>query len=364
MRTCIAVLLAGILGLSGCVRGTEGECGVRIVVREEGARSIDAGETQRIVFDSSGRFLATIGGGQLRLWDLASGDRVHVPSPSLDAARDVAFCPRAPWFVVVTSGDESQGPRLSVRAAPDWQERWGFAFDDSKWPTKVGRRKGFAVTVTPDASRVIAGVPDGFIYVCDARTGNLYLRFKAHMGGINSVAADPGGERVISAGFGVCDRTLRAWNLDTGTQIEGFFPPEHDLDIAPPGITKIQFAPDGRLYALRFELRVWDVRGGSARLAAVIRYSSGMDEEDSSAGHISSFDIDPLGRYLATGHHDHTIAIRDLRDGVVLREWRAHRESQQYMRIAWAPGGQWLASAASRDRFLRLWPVERQECGR
>jgi hypothetical protein len=202
---------------------------------------------------------------------------------------------------------------------------------------------------------VVAGTPAGRIYVWDAATGTLLLDFKAR--GINAIAIDQQRARIVSAGRGVLDRTLRAWDLNTGTEIADLFPRGHDLDIAPLGVTKIQVVPNGHMYALRFDLRVWDVTGAFAQQWAVIRHPEGLDDDE--PGDISSFDVDPLGKYLVTGHHDGTIAVRDIADGTILQKWVAHRESDP--RVAWAPDGRWLASAAGRDRFVRVWPVEREE---
>lgn len=334
-------------------------------VRASGAIVVAKGDYVRTVrFDASGRFLAAVTVNGLGVWDRTSGQSIELPPPSMGAATAIAFCPMASLLVVGTS-DEG----VSIRETEGWRHLLSLQPPTPR-RDPLGRRSIFAVGLTPDGSRAIAGTAGGYLHVWDSRNGDLIRHFRAHVPtprqteyaepgvvqGVNALAIDRGGRWLITAGRGGAweDRALRTWDLETGSEISGFLPPE--TESPGPGATEVLISPDRRVYALLLtgELWVCETGGNSRRPRASIRGDVGQD--------VTSIALDPHGKYVATGHGDGAIAIRDAASLKAVVRFKAHAsvgvQGSDVSALAWAPSGEWIASG-SWDGFIRLWSIER-----
>jgi hypothetical protein len=153
---------------------------------------------------------------------------------------------------------------------------------------------------------------------------------------------------MITAGVGLFDRTLRAWDLSTGAEIPSFFPPGTEAPL--PGAGKIEVSWRRNVYtAFGPEVVVWEVAGRVARRVATIR-------------DVTSFAVDPRGTRIATGHSDGTIAIVDTTGHVLVRGFVAHLsdaggEGGRVSALAWSPCGEWIASGST-DGLVRVWRID------
>jgi WD40 repeat protein len=118
---------------------------------------------------------------------------------------------------------------------------------------------------------------DGCVSVWDTTSGQLVRRWVGHSGTVQSVAFDPKGRWIASAGRSQ-DQAVRLWNADTGELL-------HDLR-GPSALTCVAFHPDGtRLAAVGYEgcVHLWDsatgldvltLRGPGPRIAEGIAYDT------------------------------------------------------------------------------------------
>jgi WD40 repeat protein len=162
----------------------------------------------------------------------------------------VAFDPGGKWLVS-TSWDGKL--RLWTLKSSDSNES-RILFDSKRHPI-------FHPTVSPDGSRVAAGLWDGHIVVVDVKSGT-----SKELIGFGSAAYptfDRDGRRVAAAGGWKLgsDAVIRIWDSETGEVL-------HVLD---PGdrkaLTGVVFMPDGRLLSGGFGgLRIWDIESGTSEL--------------------------------------------------------------------------------------------------
>ena len=144
---------------------------------------------------------------------------------------------------------------------------------------------------------------------------------------------------LIGAGF---DRTLRAWDVTTGRQRWEKDVGDYIMAVALP-----LHDPDFIAYG-----------GGDSNVDIRMRYSNDGDWRGQVEGHklrVSSLAFKPNSYLLASGSHDNTIRIWDVRDRDNLRHVRTLRGHTGWVEsVAWSPDGRVLASA-SQDGTVRLW---------
>jgi len=355
---CIRV--AVVAGVAACASG----CATSSVsIRAMQAFNVSKGHyVWRLALDPSGRFLAAIDTGEgLIMWDRISAQRVELSPPQLGGSTTaVAFCPSAP---LVAIGTREEQVVVRTLEGQEWQTL------KSPLPAPKGKRGIYGLAVSRDGSRVIAGGAGGRLDVWETATGRLLHQINAHsawqgnrdrlhrvQGGVGTLAIDPHGEWVISGGTGIADRTLRAWDLKSGSEITEFFPT--GTEAPPPGASKIVVSSRRRVYAkFAQEVVVWEVVGRVARHVATIG-------DDGKGERVTSFAVDPLGTYVATGHVNGTIAIRDSDGHGVVTRFAAHmgdadRDRRQVSALAWSPSGEWLASSVSGEGLVRVWRIHR-----
>lgn len=174
---------------------TGNDDGVLQVWTDDGAQKSSApmkhdGAVNSIAFSRDGRLIATGSqDGTVRVWDPASAtEKVHIPAVARGMrVRSVAFSPAAD--LVVAGGDDS-----TVRLFDTHGQPVGAPF--------VGSTPVMSVAFSPvTGDRIVVGWLDGTIQVLDGR--NLQSQgepFTAHPNAINSVAFNPGGDRIVSGG--------------------------------------------------------------------------------------------------------------------------------------------------------------------
>jgi WD40 repeat protein len=113
-----------------------------------------------------------------------------------------------------------------------------------------------ALAVTLDGRKLLVGSWIGhFVHVLDLPSCNRLYSFEAHTGAVGAFAFSPDHRSVYSASF---DKTIRAWDLETGKETMRF------LGHAA-GVNAVAIFPDGRCIVSGSDdcsLKVWDATNG------------------------------------------------------------------------------------------------------
>ncbi len=280
-----------------------------------------------LTFSPDGRRLAVLGaGGQLTLWDSASGRVVGTQSFPLafDAVRGncLAYHPDGRRLVV---GCEDGSVRLFDAVSGEVRALAGHA----------GAVRG--VAVGSRGQRVASAGSDGTVRVWDLKCGDAApLTMASHARGVVSVALSPDEDLLASAGYG---SAVELWDAATGGHLATF--DGHEKIVY--GVT---FSPDGRRLASASwdkTIRLWDV---AARQHVMTLH-----------GHTSfarAVAFTPDGQRLVSVGEDKAVRLWDAQDGRTLFSLAGHTAAT--VLVAVHPDGRRVATT-SWDGTVKLWDI-------
>jgi uncharacterized protein with WD repeat/tetratricopeptide (TPR) repeat protein len=192
----------------------------------------------------------------------------------------------------------------------------------------------YAVSFSPDGSRLASASNDQTVKVWDARAGAEPLTLRGHAGEVYAVSFSPDGTRLASASE---DQTVKVWDARTGAEAltlrghAGF-------------VKAVSFSPDGtRLASASYDqtVKVWDARTGVEALTL--------------RGHaefVNAVSFSPDGTRLASASRDLTVKVWDARTGAEALTLRGH--GTDATAVSFSPDGTRLAGASA-DGTVKVW---------
>jgi WD40 repeat protein len=282
--------------------------------------------TSSVAFSPDGTRLLSGGPNGARLWDAASGGLLHTFRGHELPVEVVAFLPNGKHLI--TGGD----PALKLWDAASGQLLRTFA---------GASRSVRSVAFSPDGTRLLSGGDDHTLKLWDAASGRLVRTFVGHANWLLSVAFSPDGTRLLS---GSEDRTLNVWDAASGQVI--------DTLSHPSPIQSVAISPDGTrlLSASGKTINLWNAASG--QLVRTFEAHPGLVSSVSSAA------FSPDGTRLLTGGNilisgtsgDQTLKLWDTSTGQLVRALAALPDS--VTAVAFSPDGAHLLSGG---RKLKLW---------
>ncbi|KAG8687050.1 hypothetical protein FRC11_007892 [Ceratobasidium sp. 423] len=197
----------------------------------------------------------------------------------------------------------------------------------------------YALSVSPDGTRLAVGSHDGSITLNDAHKGSAISGpIKAHSSTVNSLAFSPDGTRYISGSVGP---TICIWSVHDGTLIAS------SQSIGHTGaVYSVAFSSDGQYIvsgSSDCSIRIWDAYNCSPVANPLREHSH----------EVNSVAFSPDGRYIAFGSDDHTVQVCNARDGSIAFEpCKGH--TALVWAVAYSSDGACIASG-SRDCTIRIW---------
>jgi WD40 repeat protein/tRNA A-37 threonylcarbamoyl transferase component Bud32 len=322
-----------------------------------------------VAFSPDGRFVATGSWeGVLRIWDARTGQPLRAVRGHDIRISAVAFHPDGRWLATasfdrtVKVWDATTGELLRTLRGHD------------------GLVSGLAFS--RDGRLASSGGEEKTIKIWDPLTGREILTLRGHTDMCNSVAFSPDGQRLVSASS---DRTIRIWDATplTGNEGSEFLTLKHDDEV-----WCVAFSPDGSLASAGRDdtVRVWDAQTGAplriytypGKFLHVVFSPDGRQLAAASvstdrSGIVRVWDVatsreavppireksmhfsvafDPTGRYLIREGPEHTVEVRDAKNGEKLGIVGRHVHS--IWGTKFSPDGRRLATA-SNDGTVLVW---------
>jgi WD40 repeat protein len=194
------------------------------------------------IASAGGEFTNASKTGEVKLWDVATGQETLALRGHTGPVYGVAFSP--------------DGRRLAS-AGYDWTVRmWDGATGQETLTLRGHTAPVMSVAFSPDGSR-LASSGDQTVKLWDGVTGQETLTLRGHFGQVNGVAFSPDGSRLASAN----GQTVKLWDVATGQEtltLRGHF----------GQVNGVAFSPNGsRLASAGWEVKVWDPSTGYETLS-------------------------------------------------------------------------------------------------
>jgi WD40 repeat protein/serine/threonine protein kinase len=204
-----------------------------------------AGRAVTVAYSPDGKWLAAflqeapdswIGGGEIVVWEAASGKPVQtIPQPNY-AVFGLAFSP--------------DGRRLAGADHFEGVKVWDTSTGKGVLTLRGPKERLWCVAWSPDGTGIVSGGQDATLKLWDAQTGRELRTFRGHAGSVRQVVFSPDGKRIASASE---DTTVKVWDATTGEELLTLR--GHRLPVYG-----VAFRPDGRQLASVgwSSVRLWD----------------------------------------------------------------------------------------------------------
>jgi len=194
-----------------------------------------------------------------------------------------------------------------------------------------------AVAISPDGKWAVSASDDRTLKVWNLETGSELQSLSGHTHHVVAVAISPDGKRAVSASW---DMTLKVWNLATGREL-------HTLSGHATGVSTVAISPDGK----------WAVSASSDKTLKVWNLETGR-ELQTLYGHaevIQAVAISQDSKRAASASWDKTLKVWNLETGRELHTLSGH--TSIVAAVAISPDGK-RAVSASVDKTLKVWNLE------
>ena len=350
-----------------------------------------------IAFDATGQRLVTGSGGEfdkpfnkdydkncdrdydakkdyaVRVWEVDSGQLLHVLRGHKEAVLSVAFDPEGQQLAsssedkTVRIWDAENGCSLQVL-----QEYYGrliipIAFDPSGRLLSASRDRLYlrnfdngqtqnplqdyqatvnAIAFDPSGQWLAISSSDT-VRLWSLEPGQIRHVLHGHKGVVNSIAFDPEGQRLASGSY---DNTVRLWDVKTGQLLHVLRANKYLREKPETSIESVAFDPSGRQLAGSCNNTTvfrWDVERGH-----VIHVLSRNGDNENAVV------IDPRCQHVAHRHaFSGEVFVEEIEHGKTLHVLKED-EYPDYMGLVFDPSGQLLAGYNSENDTIYLWDVE------
>ncbi|MFI5806081.1 protein kinase [Streptomyces sp. NPDC051561] len=323
-----AMELWRVLG-AGAVR-----CGLRSV--RVAWELTDAQPVGAVAVSPDGLKACASGGGQVRLWDTATGAQLAAWEDSGSAGVGLL----EDGCRVVASGDR----RIVMRSAP--LGHWPVRLDTDPSDGLRGRR-GVGVTGDRESAsvsadgRVLTACRDGELRLWDMAAATCVRTLPGHGIRSNSVWLSADARRAVSADF---NGTLHIWDMDSGAEMTA---PQSDA-----WVTSVCLSADGRLVLSSGHHGDWTLWVTDAVTGEFVR---GLSEERDDEDAVWTARLSSDGLFAFAGDAEGSVHVWETATGRHVRTLEGHTED--VYGLALTPDDRYLLSGSA-DGSVRMWELD------
>ncbi|HWG43955.1 MAG TPA: WD40 repeat domain-containing serine/threonine-protein kinase [Gemmataceae bacterium] len=377
-----------------------------------------AGDVIDVAFSGDGkRALTASADKSVRLWDVASGETIHILNGHTQMVWSVAFSPdgkravSAGYDSTVRVWDLDKGEQLrAITGYPGAVRRAVFTADgrqviaagmgksvrrcDAMTGAEVSQYAGsqadnYCLALAPKGDVVLAGEGDNIVHCWNVADGRELDPYKGSISHVYALDCSHDGQLIAAAGG---DPVVRIWRASDRTLL-------HSLAGHSAQVNAVRFTPDGRLLSASHDqtVRLWDMAtgrelarfygpegckmlsvavspdgrhflsGGSDKMMRLWRLPPAdvlASKPDDPAKQIQPFEghtaeingvtFAPDGRLALSGSSDGIVRLWDLPAGKEVRQLTGHQDKVQS--VAFSPDGR-LALTGALDKTARIWDV-------
>jgi WD40 repeat protein/DNA-binding SARP family transcriptional activator len=217
-------------------------------------------------------------GGPASVWDLATGERLHLMPGEYGAVYRLAYSP--------------DGRQLATVGTDNVIRTWSMP-DGALLTSFSGHGSGLAgglfpgtldVDFSPDGTRLVTAGADGLAIIWDADSGQQLMTLVGHTDSLHSVAWSPDG-RYIATTSDEDDTSVRVWDAATGALVYELL--GHEIRV-----WGLDFSPDSQMLVTggaRGIIKAWDMASGENLYTVV-----------DGADHIGTVTFTPDGQHFIT----------------------------------------------------------------
>jgi WD40 repeat protein len=260
---------------------------------------------EAVAVSPDGKILATGSNGEAILWEVASGKklwhRTMVSSEGIHESHGIAFSPDSRRVVLCAGDDPAMARVWSVDAGKEIA-----TLDSDLKPLSYAT----AATFSGDGEEVLLGTADGAILLWRVSNGSVRAALRAHRKEVYSLAADPRGNRVLSASQYYDEVSL--WDLGSVTKIRDY----KGTEVGP---SSVALSRDGKFIASCGcrGAAIWDRASG--KQTVFIPTETKVGGPNSGPGYVYDVAFSPDGKELAGGFDNGRIMVWNTKDGKLLR---------------------------------------------
>ncbi len=276
--------------------------------------------------------LCTSNDGFVHPWGLHTGYQYAPLAVKRGSCTYAEYSPDGKW---IASAYSSSSALLWDRKQPD-EGGWKRTFVGEMASTG----KMYTVSFSPNSKHMATAGSDGFAKIFSVPKRELERAFHVAGTEVKSAFFSPDGSRLVVA---CSDGGVRVWEIQSRKLIHLLTPPKRSIEesrnlrLFP---TMARFSRDGKLVVSGDADNngyVWEVSSGQC--VGVLKHHT---------GEITSIDLSPDGKQIATGSKDRTVCIWNIADlktsQMMSPYYTLCRQTSEITSVAYSPNGDWLST--------------------
>jgi len=284
---------------------------------------VGSSQVRSAIFSPDGAHLLTVGGTDVRLWDVKTGHE------TMQGRRQGS---------VASAHFSPDGRRIVTGSWDNTARIWNAETAVAELKLESGHSQLINTAVfSPDGSMVLTAGDDRSVVLWDAKTGEVLKTFLGHDDRVRSAVFSSDQRRILTASD---DKTARIWDVASGRVLHQLV--DHGQAVLWAAFSK----DDSRVITAGEDTRavVWDVATEPTVLFRLEGHTAG----------VTSVAFSPDATRVITGSRDNTAKIWDAETGKEILTLKGH--SEEITCVAFSPDGRTVLTT-SRDGTAVLWPT-------